>query len=105
MLFQFMTETVKIELNGVILCTKNLKLNETLESIRNKIKDKVVNALFLDKDGNIIYKEDESGFNLEFILNFKIVKLKSFVTSEIKDIQKKIFFVQKLLCNKKFEII
>ena len=53
---------------------------------RNKIKDKVVNALFLDKDGNIIYKEDESGFNLEFILNFKIVKLKSFVTSEIKDI-------------------
>ena len=92
-----MTEIVKVELNGRIICTKPLKLNETLESIRNKIKDKVGNALFLDKDGNTIDKEDEGAFNLEYILDSKIIKLKS---SETSGFEIKVLLNEKNICSK-----
>ena len=92
-----MTEKVKVELNGRIICSKPLKLNETLESIRNKIKDKVGNALFLDKDGNTIDKEDEGAFNLEYILDSKIIKLKS---SETSGFEIKVLLNEKNICSK-----
>ena len=92
-----MTEIVKVELNGRIICTKPLKLNETLESIRNKIKDKVGNALFLDKDGNTIDKEDEGAINLEYILDSKIIKLKS---SETSGFEIKVLLNEKNICSK-----
>jgi len=47
-----MTEKVKVELNGKNICTKPLKLDDTLISIREKLKAKVGDAFFLDQDGN-----------------------------------------------------
>ena len=59
-----MTEKVKVELDGKIKCTKPLKLDQTLDSIREKIKEKIGDAFFLDKDENIIDRGDEKEFNL-----------------------------------------
>ena len=77
-----MKEKVKVELDDKIICTKPFELNETLESIREKIKEKIGDAFFLDKEGNIIDKEDEKDMNLEdILLDSKIIKLKSNETS------------------------
>ena len=77
-----MKEKVKVELDDKIKCTKPFELNETLESIREKIKEKIGDAFFLDKEGNIIDKEDEKDMNLEdILLDSKIIKLKSNETS------------------------
>ncbi len=94
-----MTEKVKVELNGSIICTIHLKLNETLKSIRNKIKDRVGNALFLDKDGNTIDKEDEWAFSLEYILDSKRIKLKS---SETSGFEIKVLVNEKNICSKNY---
>ncbi len=78
-----MKEKVKVELDEQIKCTKHFELKETLESIREKIKEKIGNAFFLDKDGNIVDKEDEKDMNLEdILLDSKIIKLKSSETNE-----------------------
>ncbi len=77
-----MIEKVKVKLDEEFKCTKLLELNETLVSIREKIKEKIGNAFFLDKDGNIVDKEDEKDMNLEdILLDSKIIKLKSSETS------------------------
>ncbi len=59
-----------------------MELNKTLVSIREKIKKKIGDAFFLDKEGNIIDREDENNLNLEdILLDSKIIQLKSSETS------------------------
>ena len=73
-----MKEKVKVELDEEIKCTKPFELNQTLESIREKIKEKIGDAFFLDKEGKIIDREDEKDWTLEeILLDSKIIKLKS----------------------------
>ena len=77
-----MIEKVKVKLDEEFKCTKPLELNETLVSIREKIKEKIGDAYFLDKEGNIIDREDENYLNLEdILLDSTIIKLKSSETS------------------------
>ena len=78
-----MKEKVKVELDGEIKFTKPFELNETLKSIREKIKEKIGEAFFLHKEGYVIDKEDENEYNLEdILLDSKIIKLKSRETNE-----------------------
>ena len=59
---------IRIELNEKIICQKKLDINSSLSSIREKIKDEIGRASFLDTDGNIIDINDENDFTLsEFI--------------------------------------
>ena len=44
--------TIKVELNSEIIASKKFSLNDHLDSIREKVTDKVNQASFLDKDGN-----------------------------------------------------
>ena len=77
-----MIEKVKVKLDEEFKCTKPLELNKTLVSIREKIKKKIGDAFFLDKEGNIIDREDENNLNLkDILLDSKIIKLKSNETS------------------------
>ena len=93
-----MTEKVKVELDGKIKCTKPLKLDQTLDSIREKIKEKIGDASFLDKDENIIDRGDETEFNLQdILLDSKIIKLKSSGTSGF---EIKVFLNEKNICSK-----
>ena len=48
-----MIEKINIDLNGKMIYSKPLKLNETLDSIREIIKGKIVIPFFLEKDENI----------------------------------------------------
>ena len=71
-------QITKIELDGKIIGTKPLLMNDDLISIREKIKQKVNKPyLFLDQEGNIIEKEDEKDYLLENINNNKIIRIKS----------------------------
>ena len=71
-------QITKIELDGKIIGSKPLFNNDTLVSIREKIKEKVdVSYIFLDNDGNDINKEDENDYNLENICVDKTIKIKS----------------------------
>ena len=65
---------VKIELNGKIICSKKFDIQSSLDSVREKIKDKIGDAKFLDKDGNSIDNSDEKEFTLEEILYDNILK-------------------------------
>lgn len=68
----------KIELDGKIIFTKPLVLNESVSSIREKIKDRVSSSfLFLDQEKNGIEKSDENDYKLEDIVKEKIISLKS----------------------------
>ena len=68
----------KIELDGSRIFSKPLSLKDSLDAIREIIKDRVPSSfVFLDQDNNIIEKSDESGFKLEDIEKEKIIKLKS----------------------------
>ncbi len=68
----------KIELDGKIIFSKPLILNESVHSIREKIKDRVsIPFLFLDKEKKVINKYDENKFNLDDIKYGKIIRLKS----------------------------
>ena len=49
-----------------------------MDSIREKIKDKINNALFLNKDGNKIIRENVKDFPLNDIIDNNILKLKNF---------------------------
>ena len=74
-----MKEVTKIVLNGKPIGTKPLMLNDTLNCIRAKIKDRInefVNYIFLDKEGNEIKNENENNLKLEDISNNKIIKIK-----------------------------
>ena len=44
-----MIEKINIDLNGKMIYSKPLKLNETLDSIREIIKGKIVIPFFLEK--------------------------------------------------------
>jgi hypothetical protein len=77
---------IKIELDGEIICSKPLVLNDNLISIREKIKNRINSSfLFLDKDANTIYKEDENDYLLEDITIGNVIKL---TTKSIKSIIK-----------------
>ena len=64
---------VKIELDGNSIGTKPLLPDDTLASIRDKIKEKTKgkNYIFLDSDGNDIEKSDENDYTLKDIINEK----------------------------------
>ena len=55
-------ETIKIELNGKIICQKKFEKSEKLKLIREKIKDKIGKAFFVDKDNNLLELTDEEDF-------------------------------------------
>ena len=68
----------KIELDGKIIFSKPLILNESVNSIREKIKDRVsIPFLFLDKEKKVINECDENNFNVDDIKDGKIIRLKS----------------------------
>ena len=70
----------KIELDGKIIFSKPLKLNASIDAIREMIKDRVpASFVFLDLDGNIVARCDESGFKLQDIVKEeeKILKIKT----------------------------
>ena len=71
-------QITKIDLDGKILGSKPLLSNDSLSTIREKIKDKVnVPYVFLDKDGNSIKIENENSLILLQISQNKIIKIKS----------------------------
>lgn len=88
--------SIKVELNSKIICTKKFQLDEHLYSIREKIKDKIKNGLFLDKEGNPIDKEDEKDFLLEEIIDNNILKIKQI--EQQKDSSIKILLNDKDFC-------
>ena len=67
--------SIKIELNSKIISTKKFLLDDHLDSIREKIKDKIGNALFIDKSGNAIKSENEKDTCLKDIADNNIIKL------------------------------
>ena len=68
---------IRLELDSKIICQKKLDPNDSLSSIRQAINDRIGDALFKDKDGNLIETKDENEFTLEDILYDNILKLKS----------------------------
>ena len=70
-------QITKIELNGNPLGTKPLMLDDTLNLVREKIKDRVkIPYFFLDKEGKEIKSEDENKLKLKDISNEKVIKIK-----------------------------
>ena len=73
-----MSKTIaKIELDGKIIGSKPLLSDDTLTSIRGKIKEKTkgINYKFLDNDGNYIEASDENDYSLQDIINEKKIKI------------------------------
>ena len=71
-------QIIKIDLNGKRIGTKPLFQEDTLTSIREKIKEKTKTSyIFLDQDENEISTEDENDYTLKDIVVDKIIKLKS----------------------------
>ena len=73
---------IKIELNSKIICMKKFMLDEHLDTIREKIKNIIENASFLDKMGNKIKKENEKDISLNDIVNNNVLKLKDLGESD-----------------------
>ena len=70
---------INIELDGKIIGSKPLTLNDSLASIREKINNKVnCPFIFLDKSSKKMIKENESELKLEDIINEKKIKIESF---------------------------
>ena len=64
-------------MNGKIIFSKPLQLNDNLASVREKIKERMnCSFQFLDKDNNLVYVNDEGDFTIEDILNNGKIKLK-----------------------------
>ena len=77
-------QIVKIILDGKPIGTKPLFENDSLTTIREKIQDKTKeysDYIFIDKNGDIISKENEKDYNLENICESKTIKIKSLETS------------------------
>ena len=68
---------VKIELNKEILCTKKFFLDEKLDSVREKLKSKIGNSIFLEKGESPIDLEDEKDFTLEEVIKDNHLILKN----------------------------
>ena len=80
-----MNKTItKIEFNGKIIGSKPLLSDESLSSVRNKIKEKTknINYQFLDLEENIVEVQDEDDYKLSDIINDKKIKI---VASENED--------------------
>lgn len=75
----------KIELDEKIICSKVLLLDESLYSIRNKIKEKTknINFQFLDVDGNRIEIKNENDLKLINALNDGKIKIISIENKEL----------------------
>lgn len=96
-----MSKTItKIELDGKIIGSKPLLSDDTLTSIRGKIKEKTkgINYKFLDNDGNDIEASDENDYSLQDIINEKKIKIIS-IESEDSD-QLKIYLNDELKFSK-----
>ena len=90
-------QIVKIELEGKIIGSKPLLTNDSLTTIREKIKEKTKIAyIFLDQDGNDVSKGDENDYTLENIVVSKIIRIKP---CEIPTSSEK----YKVILNDKFE--
>ena len=71
-------QIINIELDGEIIGSKPLTLNDSLASIREKINNKVnCPFIFLDKSIQKIVKENESELKLEDIINEKKIQIES----------------------------
>lgn len=94
-----MSKTItKIEFGGKIIGSKPLLSDETLTSVRNKIKEKTkdISYQFLDSDGNNIEIQDEDDYKLSDIINDKKIKIVAFENGELI----KIFLNDKEFCSK-----
>ena len=91
-----MSKTItKIELDGNIIGSKPLLLDDSLSSVRTKIKEKTknINYQFLDIDGNNIEVQDEDDYKLSDIINEKKIKIISSQNGElIKIFRQRILF-------------
>ena len=99
-------QITKILLNGKSIGTKPLMLDDTLASIRAKIKDRTkVPFIFLNKNGENIKNVDEFNLKLEDISKEKIINIKD-VDSQIKIIldDSQFFFMKCKLSQKLNEI-
>ena len=86
----------KIELEGKIIGSKPLLPDDTLSSVRTKLKEKTKNISykFLDAEGNNVEVEDENDYKLSDIINDKKIKI---VAAEIGELVK-IFINNKEFC-------
>ena len=94
-----MSKTItKIEFEGKIIGSKPLLSDETLTSVRSKIKEKTKNISyqFLDSDGNNIEIQDEDDYKLSDIINDKKIKIVAFENGDLI----KIFLNDKEFCSK-----
>ena len=90
-----MKQVTKILLNGKPIGSRPLMLNDTLNCIREKIKDRIkenIPYIFLDKEGNEIKNENESNLKLEDISKDKSINIKK------DNSQVKIFLDESQLC-------
>lgn len=73
-----MSKTItKIEFEGKIIGSKPLSPDESLSSVRNKIKAKTknINYQFLDSEGNNIEVQDEDDYKLSDVVNDNKIKI------------------------------
>lgn len=94
--------TITIKLDDNVICVKKFVLEENLTSIREKIKSKVGNAIFLDKGNTPICIEDENDFKLEEIIKDDLLMLKSDENSSNNEIN--IILNDKKYCSKNISI-
>ena len=72
-------QIINIELDGKIIGSKPLTLNDSLASIREKINNKAnCPFIFLDKSSKKMIKENESELKLKDIINEKKIQIESF---------------------------
>ena len=70
-------QVTNIEINGKIIGSKPLLMEDNLITIKEKIKNKVRSPfVFLDKSGKTIVKENEESLKLEDIIFEQKIKLK-----------------------------
>jgi len=107
-------QIIQIELDGEIICSKPLFLNDNLISIREKIKNEInFSFLFLSKDGNeIIDKKDEIDFLLKDIIIGNLIKLtkeeeqnKDFILNEMNNFLKTKLRSQFVELNSYFRVL
>ena len=81
-----MSKTItRIELDGKIIGSKPLLFDETVSSIRVKLKERTknINYQFLDTDGNTVETQDEKDYNLSDIIVDKKIKIVSVKNEEL----------------------